>query len=53
VGAIPILNHFIERMGLEEELSLALKNPGYANALLAAHKRSLPAPSTPEWRTHA
>ena len=27
VGAIPILNHFIERMGLEQELSLALKNP--------------------------
>lgn len=26
VGALPILNHFIERMGLEEELTLALKN---------------------------
>ena len=38
VGAIPILNHFIERMGLEQELSLALKNPGYADALLALLK---------------
>jgi hypothetical protein len=35
VGALPILNRFIERMGLEEELTLALKNPGYADALLA------------------
>jgi transposase len=38
VGALPILNHFIERMGLEEELSLALRNPGYADALLALIK---------------
>lgn len=38
VGAIPILNHFIARMGLDEELSLALKNPGYADALLALLK---------------
>jgi hypothetical protein len=29
VGALPILNHFIERMGLEEELAAALKNPDY------------------------
>ena len=36
VGALPILNRFIERMGLEEELTLALKNRGYADALLAA-----------------
>ena len=28
VGALPILNRFIERMGLEEELTLALKNRG-------------------------
>ena len=35
VGALPILNRFIERMGLEEELTLALKNPGYADALFA------------------
>jgi hypothetical protein len=35
VGALPILNHFIERMGLEEELTLALKSAGYADALLA------------------
>src|SRR5262245_11081655 len=35
VGALPILNRFIERMGLEQELSLALKNSGYADALLA------------------
>jgi hypothetical protein len=26
VGALPILNHFIERMGLREELALALRN---------------------------
>jgi transposase len=38
VGALPILNHFIERMGLERELSLALKNSGYADALLALLK---------------
>src|SRR5215467_7541446 len=38
VGAIPILNHFIARMGLDEELSLALQNPGYADALLALLK---------------
>jgi transposase len=38
VGALPILNHCIERMGLEQELSLALKNSGYADALLALIK---------------
>src|ERR1700693_3648757 len=38
VGALPILNRFIERVGLEEELPLALKNPGYTNALLALLK---------------
>ena len=38
VGALPILNHFIERMGLEQELRLALKNAGYADVLLALLK---------------
>ena len=38
VGALPILNHFIERMGLAAELTLALKNAGYADALLALMK---------------
>src|SRR6201987_4357820 len=41
VGALPILNRFIERMGLEEELTLALKNPGYADALLALNQEHL------------
>jgi len=41
VGALPILNAFIERMGLEEELTLALKNAGYADALLALVKNIL------------
>jgi transposase len=41
VGALPILNGFIERMGLEEELGAALKNPGYADALLALIKNIL------------
>jgi transposase len=41
VGALPILNRFIERVGLEEELTLALKNPGYTNALLALLKNIL------------
>jgi hypothetical protein len=41
VGALPILNRFIERMGLEEELTLAAKNPGYADALLALIKNIL------------
>src|SRR5499427_1821287 len=41
VGALPILNRFIERLGLEEELTLALKNPGYAEALLALIKNIL------------
>jgi transposase len=41
VGALPILNNFIERMGLEEELTLALKNAGYADALLALVKNIL------------
>ena len=40
-GALPILNGFIERMGLEEELSAALKNTGYADALLALMKNIL------------
>ena len=38
VGALPILNRFIERMGLEQELTLALKNRGYADVLLALLK---------------
>lgn len=38
VGALPILNRFIGRMGLEQELTLALKNPGYADVLLALLK---------------
>jgi transposase len=41
VGALPILNHFIERMGLEDELTLALKNAGYADVLLALIKNIL------------
>jgi transposase len=41
VGALPILNRFIERLGLEEELTLALNNPGYADALLALIKNIL------------
>jgi transposase len=41
VDALPILNAFIERMGLEEELTLALKNGGYADALLALVKNIL------------
>ena len=28
VGALPILNQFIARMGLADELTLALKNAG-------------------------
>ncbi len=38
VGALPILNHFIERMGLREELTVALKNADYSDALLALIK---------------
>jgi transposase len=41
VGALPILNSIIERIGLAEELSLALKNPGYAEALVALIKNIL------------
>ena len=41
VGALPILNRFIERMGLEEELIAALKSPGYTDALLALVKNIL------------
>jgi transposase len=41
VGVLPILNRFIERMGLEEELIAALKNPGYTDALLALVKNIL------------
>jgi transposase len=41
VGALPILNCIIERMGVAEELTLALKNPGYAEALLALIKNIL------------
>ena len=41
VGALPILNSIIERMGVAEELILALKNPGYADALLALIKNIL------------
>ena len=38
VGALPILNDFIDRIGLSAELTLALKNPSYADALLALIK---------------
>jgi transposase len=41
IGALPILNRFIERMGLEEELTLALRNPGYADAILVLLKNVL------------
>ena len=41
VGALPILNQFIARMGLADELTLALKNAGYAEALLALVKNIL------------
>jgi transposase len=41
VGALPILNSIIERTGIAEELTLALKNPGYAEALLALIKNIL------------
>lgn len=41
VGALPILNGMIERMGLAEELTWGLKNPGYAEALLALIKNVL------------
>jgi len=41
IGALPILNRFIERIGLEEELTLALRNAGYADALLALMKNIL------------
>src|SRR5215471_14529079 len=41
VGALPILNCMIERMGLAEELALALKGSGYAEALQALIKNIL------------
>jgi transposase len=41
IGALPILNGFIARMGLEEELTLALRNAGYADAILALMKNIL------------
>src|SRR6266446_4627372 len=41
VGALPILNHFIERMGLAQELTLALKNCDYADALIGLSKNIL------------
>jgi hypothetical protein len=41
VGALPIVNQFIARMGLADELTLALKNAGYAEALLALVKNIL------------
>jgi len=41
IGALPILNRFIARMGLEEELTLAVRNAGYADALLALVKNIL------------
>jgi len=41
VGALPILNQFIARMGLADELTLALKNAGYGEALLALVKNIL------------
>ena len=41
VGALPILNCMIERMGLAEELALALNGSGYAEVLLALIKNIL------------
>jgi transposase len=41
VGALPILNDFIERMGLRQELTVALKNVDYADALLGLTKNIL------------
>ena len=41
VGALPILNHFIERLGLKDELTSALNYPGYADALLGLAKNIL------------
>ena len=41
VGALPILNRIIERMGLAEELTRSLKNASYAEALLALIKNVL------------
>src|SRR5262249_60725975 len=41
IGALPILNGFIARMRLEEELTLALRNAGYADAILALMKNIL------------
>src|SRR5215475_9774035 len=41
VGALPILNSIIARIGLADELTLALKNPGYAEALQALIKNIL------------
>src|SRR5262249_53699527 len=41
IGALPILNGFITRMGLEEELTLALRDSGYADAILALRKNIL------------
>jgi transposase len=41
VGALPILNCIIERMGLAKELALALKSSGYAEVLLALIKNIL------------
>jgi hypothetical protein len=43
IGALPILNRFIARMGLDEQLTLAVKNPGYGDALLALLKNILDA----------
>src|SRR3981081_1535536 len=40
-GAVPILNHFIERVGLAQELTLALKNCDYADALIGLSKNIL------------
>jgi hypothetical protein len=41
VEALPIFNRFIERMGLGEELTSALGNAGYADAILALMKNIL------------
>jgi transposase len=41
VGALPILNDFIERVGLREELTVALRNLDYADALLGLIKNIL------------
>jgi hypothetical protein len=41
VEALPIFNRFIERMGLGEDLTLALSNAGYAEAIVDLMKNVL------------